>query len=246
MTQDSRHTSLAARLAVVTEVLADPPVAHYLTFDDLRSGQLTGVHSTDEDCYRFLASHCRPGWRTLETGSGVSTVLFAAWACEHRCITPLQEEVDALMEYCRTHAISTEHLAFDAVRSDLALTRIPESDPALDAVLIDGGHGFPTPMIDWFYGAGRLRRGGILVVDDLQLPAVKVLCSFLNVDNRWRLLHRTSKWAAYERRGEGSLSEDWFDQQFYRMPGSRIRPVGRREAQVRRILRPIRRAWPWS
>ena len=45
----------------------------------------------------------------------------------------------------------------------------------LDFVLIDGGHGFPTPMLDWFYGAGRLRRGGVAVFDDVQLPAVAML-----------------------------------------------------------------------
>ena len=43
--------------------------------------------------------------------------------------------------------------------SDEVLVRQDPYDRPLDVVFVDGGHGFPVPMIDWFYGAGRLRRG---------------------------------------------------------------------------------------
>ena len=223
-------------------MLADPPVVHYLTYDDLQSGRLSGVHSTEEACYRFLADVAVPGSRTLETGSGVSTVLFASWGCEHRCITPSQVEVDAVLEYCGTHAISTDRVVFDVAPSDEVLVKLDASEPPLDVVFIDGGHGFPIPMIDWYYGAGRLSRHGVLVVDDIHLPAVKILRSFLDLDERWRRIERTDKWVAYERLSEGGLGEDWYDQPFYRMPGSRMRPVGPVEARVRRIVHPVRAA----
>lgn len=223
-------------------MLADPPVVHYLTYEDLKSGQLTGVHSTEEACYRFMADVVAQGSRTLETGSGVSTVLFASWGCEHRCITPAQVEVDAVVEYCRKHSISTNGLTFDVAPSDDALVKLDPSGPALDLVFIDGGHGFPIPMIDWYYGAGRLKRNGVLVVDDIHIPAVKILRSFLDLDQRWRGIERTHKWVAYERLSDDGLGEDWYDQPFYRMPGSRLRPVGPLEARVRRIAHPLRAA----
>lgn len=220
-------------------MLADPPVVHYLTYEDLQSGQLSGVHSTEEGCYRFLADVSGGGSRTLETGSGISTVLFASWGCHHQCITPSQVEVDAVLDYCRNHSISTDRVHFDVSPSDQVLVNNDETEP-LDVVFIDGGHGFPIPMIDWYYGAGRLKRGGTLVIDDIHLPAVKVLRSFIDLDDRWRHLDGTAKWVAYERLSEGGLGEDWYDQPFYRMPGSRLRPVGPVEAKLRRVLHPAR------
>jgi hypothetical protein len=108
-------------------------------------------------------------------------------------------------------------------------------------VLIDGSHGFPAPVIDWYYGAGRLRRGGVVVVDDLELPAVRVLVDFLERDPRWRSIRHTEKWAAYERQSEGSLTEEWVDQPFYALPEQgRRRRVTWAEARARRLLRPVK------
>ena len=82
-------------------------------------------------------------------------------------------------------------------------------------MFIDGCHGFPVTIIDWFYGAGRLRRNGVVVFDDVQLPQVSLLIeTFLAPDDRWQELETTPKWAAYRRLSEGLLSEDWSKQIF--------------------------------
>ncbi len=84
-------------------------------------------------------------------------------------------------------------------------------------MFIDGCHGFPSPIIDWFYGAGRLRRGGVVVFDDLQLPQVSLLIeTFIEPDDRWQKLEETPKWGAYRRMSDGPLGEDWFVQPFFR------------------------------
>jgi len=244
---DASLEDTAKRQALVDRVLADPPVVHYMSRSEISTGRLTGVWSTQESCYRFLADRCREGSRTLETGSGISTILFAAWGAQHRCITPGKEEVDAVIAYCRAHGISSAGLTFDVACSEAALIRLDPSDPPLDIVLIDGCHGFPTPMIDWYFAAGRLCRGGVVIVDDLQLPAVKLLCNFLDRDTRWHRIQGTEKWAAYERRSEGPLVEDWDLQPFYSLPNPGLRVVGRFEARVRRALGPAKRSLKlWS
>lgn len=214
-----------------------------MSYEDLQAAKLTGVHSTEESCYRLLADLCRPGSRTLETGSGISTTLFASWGTVHRCITPAQSEADALAEYCRSRSIDISNVTFDVAPSEVALTRLPEDEPPLDVVFVDGNHGFPAPMIDWFYAGGRLGRDGYFVLDDIHLPAVKVLRSFLDLDPRWRPMQRTEKWAAWQRMSEGSLVEDHYDQTFYRMPGKRLRPVGPYEDRARRLLHPAAEAF---
>ena len=237
-----RTDGLAERLALVDKLASSPPVVHYMSHEDVRDGQLTGVWKTEDACYRFMATRCPPGSRTAETGSGVSTILFAGWGAKHLCITPGQEEADAIVEYCNANGIPTGDLKFDIAPSDEALTRPTTEAEPLDVFLIDGGHGFPAPIIDWYFGGSRLRRGGLLVVDDLQLPAVRLLEDFLEADPTWTRVAGSEKWAAYERGGEGPLLQDWFMQPFYRHPREGTRPVGKIESSLRRRLGPAVRA----
>jgi Methyltransferase domain len=201
----------AARLALTRRILASPPVVH-------PEAPNKSVWSTDDRCYEFMAAQVKPGWRTLETGVGVSTALFAAWGCDHLAIVPYADEAKSIEAYCSEMGIDTSRLTFDLRASEFALPSLAERGPApLDLVFIDGAHAFPFPVIDWFYGAGMLRRGGVVVFDDVQLPAVvSLLDSYVDPDDRWRPMEMASgKWRAYRRLSEGSLSEHESRQEFY-------------------------------
>ncbi|MBV8464272.1 MAG: class I SAM-dependent methyltransferase [Acidimicrobiales bacterium] len=198
--------------------------------------------NTELSCYRFLAQHVETGWRTLETGAGISTVLFAAWGCHHLAITPDPSDAEAAIEYCRIHSIDVSRLRFDLRPSEKALPELPD-DAQFDVFLIDGAHSFPLPTIDWFYGGSHVRRDGLVVLDDLQLPAVWSLAhSFLEGDNRWEKVGGTSKWRAYRRRSEGTLAEHEADQPFYQVQKRATQRWKERVAVG--LKRPIRRVLP--
>lgn len=74
-----------SRLALVDRLLAEPPAIHAMEPGD---DPQMGVWSTDRDCYLLLAETAGPGSCTLETGSGLSTVLLAAVGAHHTCVTP--------------------------------------------------------------------------------------------------------------------------------------------------------------
>ncbi len=77
----------------------------------------------------------------------------------------------------------------------------------------------PLPTIDWFDAASMLRAGGVTVLDDAQLPQVRLgLFDFLNRDPRWTRTRRQPKWVAYQRRESGALSEEWVQQPFLGPP----------------------------
>ena len=224
----------AARLEVLERVIADPPHVH----PDAPNGS---AWRTSRRCYEFLAGAVTPGARTLETGAGLSTILFAAWGCVHTAVVPIPEEATVLQEYCKTRGINTEHLSFDLRGSEQAL---PEhyGDGPLDLVMLDGAHAFPLPIIDWFYGAGRLRSGGIAVFDDVPLPAVRsFLDGYLELDPRWELVDGTRKWRAYRRLSEGSLAEHESEQAFFRgpLPSVSQRAVGRVGSMLPKSLRRV-------
>jgi hypothetical protein len=223
----------AAAEELVDRLLADPPVVHAM---DLTTEPELGVWSTDRDCYVFIAEHVAPGARTLETGSGLSTVLFTALGAHHTAVTPAQHEAERIVSYCRDHGIDAGNLRFEIGFSEEVLPSL-DREEQFDLVMVDGNHGFPTPILDWYFAGSRLRPSGRLIMDDVSLPAVAHLCAFMDRDPRWSADRHAGKWNAYRRLSEGDLRQDWFEQPFYGRPVTGLRDlVGRAPGHVRRTL----------
>lgn len=199
-------TDAGSRLDSIARVLDDPPNVH--------PGAPNGVWRVEgDDCYRFLAEHVDEHSATLETGLGVSTALFASWRTRHVCIVNDEGETWRLQGYLSERSIPQERLRFVVGSSALVLPRL-NVDP-LDLVFIDGCHGFPYPALDWFYASRWLGVGGIVVFDDLQIPAVaQTIGWFLELDPRWTQLARTERWGAYRRESGNGFDEEWWDQLF--------------------------------
>lgn len=156
---------------------ASPPLLH--------GGGTTSV-GLAWDALAWLEQNVDPSMRTLETGCGLSTAVFAASGANHVTITPAAEEFDRLARFCESEGISLQHVRFIPEPSHVALPQLPEGH-SLDLALIDGAHGFPYPALDWFYIAQRLRVGGRVLVDDAHLPSVNVLVRYLRLDGSWEL-----------------------------------------------------------
>lgn len=184
---------------LVAAIVADPPKVH--------PDAPQGVWSTDDDCYQLIATRVGAESRTIETGCGVSTVVFAARGAHHTCVTPYAAEADAIVGWCERHGLATDHLTFEIGSS---FDVLPALDPvAYDLVFIDGEHHHPAPTIDWYYTARALRRGAVVVVDDVQLPAPRLVADYMRSLPSFRTLARTTKWAALELADEPAPSTEW-------------------------------------
>ncbi len=175
---------------IVDRLLADPPNVH----GDEAAGQERAIYALTTPALRLIADRVGPDDATLETGSGLSTIVFASTGARHTTVVPNRFEGERIIAYCAEHGISTDRVAFFFEPSERVLPGL-DPDP-LDLVLIDGSHSFPHTFIDWFYTAHRLRRDGLLLVDDVHLWTGRVLRDFMAGDPAWRLetefLGRTS------------------------------------------------------
>lgn len=135
---------------------------------------------------RFLYDSVSEQSKTLETGSGISTLVFALRRSDHVAITPNAAEVEAIRTYASANEILLDRVEFIVEPSERYLPRCESKD--LDFVLIDGKHVFPWPILDWFYTADKLKQGGILVLDDLQMSSVAILRDFILEDPRWQFM----------------------------------------------------------
>jgi Methyltransferase domain len=156
----------------------------------------------------WLEREVHPGQATFETGAGASTLVFAAAGTEHEAVTPVEAERERILAECERRGISTDRVTFHIGASQEVLPRL-ESRP-LDLVLIDGAHGFPYPILDWWFLAPRLRIGGQLVLDDCYFPPVGTLVDFLRAQPSWEVAaipgRRT---VVFRKLGEAEPGPDW-------------------------------------
>lgn len=190
----------------ITQLLESPPL----------------VHNQGENCWRVspntarrLANLVEPSFRTVETGCGLSTLLFAAKAKSHTCIVPSKDEVERLTHNAQERNISLENVRFVIEKSQLALAQMQKefSKEPFDLALIDGCHAFPSPFIDWYFVEPALRPGGYLIIDDTQIWTGRVLRDFLRKDEAWELLFEPDRQSSFFKKLQnGSTDRGWDEQ----------------------------------
>ncbi|HWO43630.1 MAG TPA: class I SAM-dependent methyltransferase, partial [Candidatus Eisenbacteria bacterium] len=190
-----------ARTRMLERLIKDAPRFHSA------NGALTSW-SVQAETLRYLDSVLEPGMKTLETGCGQTTVVFAIARTRHVCVTPNREEVDRVQRYCAQLGLEPS-LVFVIDSSDKALPREDVVLRDLDLIFIDGAHAFPAPILDWHYSARGLKIGGLLAVDDYKMPSVKMLFDFLRGEEEWELLSIVQNTAFFRKRAEMKALADW-------------------------------------
>lgn len=133
----------------------------------------------------WLEENVTSSMATLETGAGASTIVFAAAGCDHEAITPDASEEARIRAACDARGIDSSRVAFRIGPSQEVLPTWQQR--ALDVVLIDGAHGFPYPVVDWWFIVPHVRVGGLVLLDDAYLPAVGSIVDFVRQSPAWEL-----------------------------------------------------------
>jgi hypothetical protein len=211
------------RMTDLELLLSSPPKLHG------PDGATTDGWRLDDAGLLFLDAHVQSEMRTIETGAGVSTILFGLKRARHTCVVPDRRVIRRIRRYCASAGVSLDTVTFLAGRSEYALPHLERS--AYDFALIDGRHGFPAPFIDWFYIADRLRQGGIILVDDTWIWTCDVLARFLDASPGWHRCGALPNAAAFRKERDDTQHAEWVDQPFvYRQsPAACFYPRSSRE-----------------
>jgi predicted O-methyltransferase YrrM len=189
------------------QLYSDPPQVH-----TDGTGRVHGDWALTPESLRLIERVTSPGDRTLETGAGISTVLFALLGARHTAITPDDAEVRRLTEYCSGHGISIDRVRFHVGCSQDVLPALAPGE--LDLVLIDGSHAFPVPFLDWYYCAALLRVGGLMMIDDTQLWTGRVLTDFLTAEAGWRHEYSPDRAAVFRKVAAFDRTVSWVHQPY--------------------------------
>lgn len=127
---------------------------------------------------------------TLEAGFafGASTLAIIAALLEngvsgpaaHVAMDPFQEKWfgNAGLRTLRDAGVESM-VAFTAEPSEIAMARMLAAGRGFDFILIDGDHTFDHTFVDIFYAHRMLAPGGVMVVDDVEMPPVFLATRFL-------------------------------------------------------------------
>jgi len=151
---------------------------------------------------------------TMETGCGRTTLLMSHLSPDHLVFSPGGRNMNGLQG---AGLLCEGTVTFHEAPSLKTLPNFQFKHP-LDFVLLDGAHGFPFAHVEYFFTYPHIRTGGILVVDDIRIPAVYQLFEFLRHDAMFRLNKIIAKNTAFfVRTGEPTTDpyrECWNKQAF--------------------------------
>lgn len=146
-------------------------------------------HMINREKAEFIAKAVGPESVTVETGGGFSTVVFSACAKTHYCVNPDITANRLIVEYLNRYGFAGDNIVFVPESSDRGLASIPRG-VKVDVAFIDGNHSFPYPIIDWHFIDQMLVAGSLLIIDDSQINAVKVLLEILDMEGDYQLTER--------------------------------------------------------
>jgi predicted O-methyltransferase YrrM len=149
--------------------------------------------------------------RVLETGAGNSTIAFLyARPRQVVSVAPDADLFKRILRFCEANGVDHSALVQIVNRSEWALPEIAKEKEPFDLVLIDGNHGWPAVFVDFCYAYATLRKGGILIIDDLQLYSVKELARLMVVDtNRFSSVRDMGKAIAFSKNLDDEFLPDW-------------------------------------
>jgi predicted O-methyltransferase YrrM len=152
---------------------------------------------------------------SLETGAGRTTLVLSNLSADHMVFTKDDtgdgNSLAAVRKSPLLRADSCRFVVGPTQRTLLAA----QFDVRLDLVLLDGPHAYPFPDLEYWATYPHLREGGLLVIDDIQIPTIGKMYEFLSADRMWERLCVVGS-TAFFRRTEAEavdpLGEGWWQQ----------------------------------
>jgi predicted O-methyltransferase YrrM len=153
----------------------------------------------------------KPDMQTIETGAGISTLVFALGGSKHTALTPFADELEEIQKYANSKNIDIARVRFIPKRSEEYLPTLLNAE--LDIVFIDGMHAFPWPIIDWYHTADQLKIGGLMILDDTQIRSIGILAEFLRADApRWKLVGSIDRTDIFRKVAQSVHDVSWHEQ----------------------------------
>jgi hypothetical protein len=158
-----------------------------------------GSGSLDARVLNAIAKHVPSVNCSAETGTGKSTLLFSHLSQHHTVFTfDDAGHGDSLRAVQESPLLNGNHVHFVLGPTQRTLPA-HEFKGMLDAVLIDGPHGYPFPELEYYFFYPHIRSGGLLVIDDVNIPTISHLVDVIRQEDMFEMVNTVQCTAFFSR-----------------------------------------------
>lgn len=185
---------------VVEQIVALPPDWHGA--GSLKSGVLKAIARHGQG----LDLRC-----TAETGSGKSSLLFSHLAHRH-LVFAMDDGNGSVRRVQESPLLKPGVVEFIEGPTQKTVPAYDFSEP-LQMVMLDGPHGYPFHHLEYYYVYPHLAEGGLLIVDDIDIPSIYDMYRFLKRDDMFALIDVVHTTAFFRRTAApvfNPLADGWW------------------------------------
>jgi hypothetical protein len=195
--------------SVLEKLINFPPKLHYWDGDWRVGGMGTPQ-------LRLIARYMKEaGDRPVvfETGAGLSSLVFLALGGEVTSFFNKGDLHDRIADTIRELGLPNQNWTAVIGFSEFTFPKHLDENPKLssDIVLIDGGHLICTVFTDFTYAFASLKKDGVMLIDDIQLPAISVLYKLLKASKSLEEIQGAGKLVAFRKKVSDKLPQAWDD-----------------------------------
>jgi len=156
---------------------------------------------------------------SAETGVGKSTLLLSH-VSQHHTVFALDDTggANSLAQVRASSLLKREAVDFVIGPTQETLPRHKFVD-RLQLVLIDGPHGYPFPELEYYFFYPHLDEDALLIIDDIHIPTIFRLFSFLREEEMFDFVGVASTTAFFRRNSAplfNPLGDGWWWQSYNR------------------------------
>jgi SAM-dependent methyltransferase len=133
---------------------------------------------------------------SMETGSGKTTLLFSHLSANHLVFAV--DDGDSISQVRKSPLFNPQNVTFIEGPTQRTLPRHNFAHK-VQIALIDGPHGFPFPDIEYYYFYPIIETGGLLLIDDIQIPSIGRMFEIIKADDMFDLLEIVDNMAFFGR-----------------------------------------------
>jgi hypothetical protein len=158
---------------------------------------------------------------SVETGCGKSTILFSNLASKHTvfALDDRQHGDQSSVRFfldCPLSRPDRVEFIFGPTQRTLPLFagHVP-----YDLIMLDGPHGYPFPELEYLFLYPHLKKGGILILDDVHGPTIGRLADFIAEDEMFECIGLVEATALFRRTEAPTFDpcgDGWWAQRYNR------------------------------
>jgi methyltransferase family protein len=158
-----------------------------------------GSGSFNAEVLQAILKHLPSIGRSAETGTGKSTLLFSHLSQDHTVFTCDDAgNGDSLLRVQESPLLNRAHVRFVLGPTQRTLP-VHSFTGLLDAVLIDGPHGYPFPELEYYFFYPHIAPDGLLIIDDVSIPTIDHLVDVIRHEEMFEMIERVQATVFFRR-----------------------------------------------